>query len=405
MKTILSILFTLVLLTVIAVGVTGIIAALRTGWRPSLPNPFRGLGTTGTTPRDWRRAWWLTPLGFLLLHLLFLVLSPASYWSWFNSGWFWQMNLAFLLIFALSYIFSKTAFPPALHWVGIAVFIFWAGNKMMENLPEEKKFWRAWGKESEARTFVYAGFNARGPESTGRRWNNIPLTADLDSLASYINMPADSMILRFALCESDGRQYSDTSRTQVLVGPQNSDGTYDHGILQINDVHKPLADSIGASITTIKGQAEIGKILLRRNGHRDWSASQSCWEDKPASQQYRATVFDAKLRKVDTLVASANGELTTAVDMRDRTLFPTWTRLDDISSDYVVLAWRGKLNRPFPYPRPVDDERKVLSFYPDSVQFRIAKESDSTLFERQVTVASGDLAILIEWVKPIRPTR
>lgn len=67
---------------------------------------------------------------------------------------------------------------------------------------------------------------------------------------------------------------SDYSATAKHI---NTNGTYDSGYFQINSQHITLAKSMGINIFTPKGNADFAIHLIRKNGLRDWSASQKNW--------------------------------------------------------------------------------------------------------------------------------
>lgn len=61
------------------------------------------------------------------------------------------------------------------------------------------------------------------------------------------------------------------------VNHLNRNGTTDHGIWQINDIHKKNMADLGLNIYKSEDTLEYGFILMKREGTKPWSASKSCW--------------------------------------------------------------------------------------------------------------------------------
>jgi hypothetical protein len=62
--------------------------------------------------------------------------------------------------------------------------------------------------------------------------------------------------------------------------PKNKNGTYDHGLFQINDSWNNRAKKMGIDLDTIQGQFEFAKYLKEQNGLKDWNSSRHCWGKK-----------------------------------------------------------------------------------------------------------------------------
>ena len=60
----------------------------------------------------------------------------------------------------------------------------------------------------------------------------------------------------------------------------NKNGTYDHGLFQINNSWNKIAKKMGIDLNTIQGQFEFAKYLKDKNGLSDWNSSRHCWKDK-----------------------------------------------------------------------------------------------------------------------------
>ena len=52
--------------------------------------------------------------------------------------------------------------------------------------------------------------------------------------------------------------------------PHNRNGSTDSGLFQINSVHRKEAKRLGIDLDTIEGQFKYAKILVQKNGYRDW---------------------------------------------------------------------------------------------------------------------------------------
>lgn len=78
---------------------------------------------------------------------------------------------------------------------------------------------------------------------------------------------------RVAHCESTALQFH--ADGTVVKGIQVPD---DIGLFQVNlRYHKAEADRLGYDLFTLEGNAQFAKVLFDRNGLRDWSASEKCW--------------------------------------------------------------------------------------------------------------------------------
>ncbi len=52
--------------------------------------------------------------------------------------------------------------------------------------------------------------------------------------------------------------------------PHNKNGSTDHGLFQINSIHKSNARKMGIDLDTIQGQFQYARYLVDKNGYRDW---------------------------------------------------------------------------------------------------------------------------------------
>lgn len=57
----------------------------------------------------------------------------------------------------------------------------------------------------------------------------------------------------------------------------NKNGTTDHSLMQVNDIHKKEALKMGLSIDNPKDNLAYGAYLITKNNASDYSASKSCW--------------------------------------------------------------------------------------------------------------------------------
>lgn len=63
----------------------------------------------------------------------------------------------------------------------------------------------------------------------------------------------------------------------------NSNGTKDHGIWQINDIHAETMRQRGLDILKSHDTLIFGFQLMREQGYRPWKASAKCWQPLLAS--------------------------------------------------------------------------------------------------------------------------
>ena len=77
---------------------------------------------------------------------------------------------------------------------------------------------------------------------------------------------------KVAICESGGKHVVNGKVIRGRLTPA------DVGLFQINTkVHLTTAKRFGFDVFTEKGNIAYAMYLYRKNGLRDWSASQHCW--------------------------------------------------------------------------------------------------------------------------------
>ena len=102
----------------------------------------------------------------------------------------------------------------------------------------------------------------------------------VSSLSEVIHQEADKnainadLALEIANCESGVRQFnSDGSVLQGKLHPP------DTGVFQINKkVHLETAQKLGYDLDTSLGNIGYAMYLLKNEGTKPWSASQTCWD-------------------------------------------------------------------------------------------------------------------------------
>lgn len=77
---------------------------------------------------------------------------------------------------------------------------------------------------------------------------------------------------KIAECESRSRHWDD--KGEVLIGHM----TPDIGLFQISPYwHGKEVKKLGIDIYSLEGNAEYAMILYKKNGTKDWNASEDCW--------------------------------------------------------------------------------------------------------------------------------
>lgn len=68
------------------------------------------------------------------------------------------------------------------------------------------------------------------------------------------------------------------SQYNCQISKPNKNGTRDHCLFQINDIHIPEMKKMGLNIDDPEDNAQFAVILMKRNGLRDWNSSKSNWQ-------------------------------------------------------------------------------------------------------------------------------
>lgn len=87
------------------------------------------------------------------------------------------------------------------------------------------------------------------------------------------NDSTPQILRNIALCESGDNQFNQDG--SVLRGKVNSD---DIGRFQVNlKYHDANAKKMGLDLMSLEGNTEYAEYLFRKNGTKDWLASEKCW--------------------------------------------------------------------------------------------------------------------------------
>lgn len=103
--------------------------------------------------------------------------------------------------------------------------------------------------------------------------NFVPPPSDLKPLIdkAAIKHGVDKYLMKaISYCESDYR---------AKAKNVNKNGTSDSGVAQLNDIHLPELKKLGLDRNNPAHAYEFMAILMKRNGTRDYKASQICWEE------------------------------------------------------------------------------------------------------------------------------
>lgn len=95
----------------------------------------------------------------------------------------------------------------------------------------------------------------------------------VDQYGADLATSTREVMVAVAKCESGLRQVNDD-------GSVVESHTGDFGLFQINSkYHLEASKNMGLDIMTASGNTRYAIYLVKRNGFRDWSASENCWRD------------------------------------------------------------------------------------------------------------------------------
>lgn len=98
----------------------------------------------------------------------------------------------------------------------------------------------------------------------------IPPATDRDrALATLADLGAPAWVVRGFDCIAS----SESGWASIRSRYQNSNGTYDHGVFQLNDVHWPRLNRLGLDPYIPEHAATFVMVLWRESGFGPWSAT------------------------------------------------------------------------------------------------------------------------------------
>ena len=116
-----------------------------------------------------------------------------------------------------------------------------------------------------------------------------PLLADISAAESHFNQWKPSV-----------------SRDSIRPGcddverNENTNGTYDLGVMQINSIHKARADSLGIDICTLGGNLLFAQKLYDTEGERPWISSQAVWREHYLNPNAMVSEGGMKVKFIET---------------------------------------------------------------------------------------------------------
>lgn len=311
-----------------------------------------------------------TALAYGLLNLLVFILFPEDYGRWMYAMWFWQMQVGIVLVAILFAYLSENTSKPWLHYVGLAVFLFWIFKQSgwKPSLPILTS------------TSVLQAQPSNSSGESGWDWSN---SSGPERDTVMLAFPDDTVAWKIAAAESDFTQFwvdPTSGDSTVVKNPQSSAV----GIFQIMESqHGRDCGQEGLDIHTTAGNIACAKILMARNpNYSDWETSSEKWRDAVDANPCDpfadlGGMSRMQLVKRDTVITT--GDTTFTRRMSTENLVLNW-ELVRTRRDYIVR---------YGYTDPATGQAKVeehavrkllclemnrLDVYPDWVEFRSLDE-------------------------------
>lgn len=134
-------------------------------------------------------------------------------------------------------------------------------------------------------------------------------------LAYYVDIP---ILANIAAAESQFHHWNkevnrgtfvldSTNTCKGVTTNQNTNGTTDIGVMQINSSHRAWADSLGYDLCTLEGNMAFARVLYQKEGTTPWNASKERWSDNSQSNANSSPGSSASGMKVSYTRTGTDG--------------------------------------------------------------------------------------------------